>query len=109
MTRQPIERDKIKVTIVNIAGKGWGSDSALPYEEAIAVLGTLGDYTLDETDPKDPHWKVTLHEPLMTWPKYDQYKDEIVARKDRSLSVGDVGNWGTLWVDMEKVSRVLGK
>lgn len=90
-----------EVKVVNIVGRGWGSDAAISREEAEKVLARLGQWEFDEDDGS---WKGRFNEDVSQKPlSNDGWWFWLVANQS-GLKIGNIGLGGTLSVDMENLN-----
>jgi hypothetical protein len=97
-----IESEQKNVKWVNIAGRGWGSDAALPREEAEVILNKLGTWVFNE---KANQWEGAFRAEISTLFQPSQHQDGL--RIGDGIEIGSLGWGGTLWVDYGLVEEHL--
>ena len=108
MTKSDLERSVIEISVLNILGRGWGLDNAIPEEEAIPLLKRLGDIETVESNP-NVRWRVTLDPKLKSIGDGSGGQEILVRDSGKKVRIGSIAYWGTTSIDVDKVDQVFGK
>lgn len=99
MAKEPVI---LNVSLVNFSGQGWGSEYAVPNDDAEAALMLLGTV---KRDNEAGEWLVELSDRYTKLPYGNLPLACFIARADTGEIIGSKMTYGTTYLDLEALRK----